>query len=82
MTSKYVLNFKSYAFSSFFTNISHNKFRELINFCFCGGEKRFIALRNSVQLGLTLKKIKVTFDKAALKLGINFLLDNYNFFYY
>lgn len=66
-----------------FTNISHNKLRDLINVCFCGGEKRFIALKNLVQHGLTLKKIKITFDKASLKLGIrHFLLDNYNFFYY
>ena len=51
--------------------------RELINFCFKSGEKQFIAVRKFGAAGTEKKnKVKTTFDKASLKLFINFLLDN------
>ena len=70
----------TYGFSTLYINISHNKLnnvvRELINFCFKGWKKQFIDLTKSDVTWLTIK----TFDKASLKLTINFLLDNCFFF--
>ena len=70
-----------YDFFTFYTNIPHNKLknvsRKLINFCFKGGEKQVIVVS---KLGATWtdskNKFRITFDKASLKLSINFLLDN------
>ena len=51
--------------------------RELINFCFKGKEKQFIAVAKIIATWTdNKKKFQVTFDKNSLKLVINFLLDN------
>ena len=58
-------------FSNLYTNILYNKLenviRQLINFCFEGRGRTWSDIQD---------KFKVTFDKASLKLVINFLLDN------
>ena len=54
--------------------------RELINFCFKGGEKEFIAVTKFRATWTDNNtKFKITFDKAFLKLAITFLLDNFFF---
>ena len=51
--------------------------RELINFCFKGGEKHFIAVAKFRATWTDNKnKFKITFDKVSLKLSINFFLSN------
>ena len=51
--------------------------RELINFCFKGGEKQFIAAAKFRATWTDNKsKFKITFDKVSLKLSINFFLSN------
>ena len=51
--------------------------RELISFCSNGGNKQFVIL---TKLGAKrtddINKFKITFNKAYLKLVINFLLNN------
>ena len=51
--------------------------KELVNFCFKGGEKQFISVR---KLGPTWtddrNKLKTTFDNTFRKLVINLLIDN------
>ena len=72
----------TYDFSTFYTMILHderiNAMRELINFFFRGGEDHFI---DKTKFGLIWtdieKKFNITFDKASLKLAINFLFDNF-----
>ena len=78
------LSIAAYDFSILYTNIPHNKLknlmRELIDFCFKGREKHFISV---MKFGATWtvieNKLEITFDKAPLKLAINFLLDNFFF---
>ena len=78
------LSIAAYNFSILFTNIPHNKLknlmRELIDFCFKGREKHFISV---MKFGATWtvieNKLEITFDKAPLKLAINLLLDNFFF---
>lgn len=51
--------------------------RELISFCFKGGEKQFIpATKFSRTWSDDKNKFKKTFDNISLELAINFLLDN------
>ena len=50
---------------------------ELINFCFRGSEKYFIAVAKFRATWTDNKnKSKITFDKVSLKLSINFFLCN------
>ena len=79
------LSIATYKFSTLYTNTSQSKLksvmRELINFCFKSGEKQFIAVRKfGVAETEKKNKVKTTFDKASLKLFINFLIDNCFFF--
>ena len=71
----------TYDFSTLHTIVLHNKLknvvRELLNFCFKGRKKQFIAV---TKFGATWtdneNKFKITFDTASLKLSIDFLLGN------
>ena len=56
-------------FSALYASTLHNniKNKELISFCFKGAEKPVIADKDN---------FKIAFDKAFLKLAINFLLEN------
>ena len=67
--------------STLYENIPHNKLKyvmkELINFCFKGGEKQLNPVTKFRATHTDNKNNhKITFDKASLKLAINFLLDN------
>ena len=71
----------TFDFSTLYTNIPHaklkNVLRELINFCFKGGDKKYIAITKFGATWTNNKhKYNVTFDKPSLKLAINYLLDN------
>ena len=56
--------------------------RELINFCFKGGEEPVITITKFVPIWTdnknkcNINKFNINFDRASLKLTINFLLDN------
>lgn len=54
--------------------------KELINFCFKDGENNFISVIKFDATGTGNKsKFKMIFDRAFLKLAINFLLNNISF---
>ena len=74
----------TYDLSTLYPIIQHNKLknviRELIHFCFIGGEKQFIAVIKFGAIQTDDKnRFKTKFVKATLKLAINFLLDNFFF---
>ena len=51
--------------------------KDLINFCFKGSKKEFIAAGNfDATWADNENKFNITFDKASLKLAIDFYLDN------
>ena len=80
------LSIAAYDFSILYTNIQHNKLEnlmgELIDFCFKGREKHFISVMKFGATWTDIKnKLRITFDKSSLKLAINFLLDNFYFFF-
>ena len=51
--------------------------REIINFCFKGGDKKYIEVNKYRAKWVSLRHASnVTFDKRSLKLAINYLLDN------
>jgi len=71
----------TFDFSTLYTKIPHDKLksvmRELINFCFKGGENKYIAVNKFGARWVKEKNPNMTvFDKTSLKLAINFLLDN------
>ena len=71
----------TYDFSTFYTNVSHNKLknvmRDLISF-FEDGEKQVILVTKfGAAWNDNKNKFKIIFDKASLKLAINFIADNY-----
>ena len=78
------LNVRNKATSDFlylYTNFSHNKIKnvmtERINFIFKRGGTQFIVVKKICTTYIDDKnKFKITFDKASLKLAIDFLLHN------
>ena len=71
----------TFDFSTLYTNIPHHKLKSvmsnLINFCFHGGDKEYIAVTNFGAIWTNDKdKYKINFSKTSLKLAINYLLDN------
>ena len=70
----------TFDFSTLYTSIPHDKLknalREVINFGFKGGDKFYIGINKYGAKWVNDKSsCPVTFDKASLKLAINFLLD-------
>ena len=78
------LSIAFYNFLTLYTNIPLNKLKnvikELISFCFEGGEKQLLAVTKfEATWTIDKSKFKTTFDKAFLKLVIDFFLDNCSF---
>ena len=74
------LSIATYDFFTLSTNIPHNELKnviwELIHFCFKGRGKPFIALTKFGATWTDNNKVIINFDKAFLKLAINFFLMN------
>lgn len=78
---KKAYSISTFDFATLYTNIPHGKLktvlREIINFCFKGGDKKYIEVNKYGAKWVSSRHASnVTFDKRSLKLAINYLLDN------
>ena len=78
---KRAFSISTFDFATLYTNIPHDKLknvlREIINFCFKGGDKMYIEVNKYRAKWVNENQPNnITFDKISLKLAINYLLDN------